>query len=144
MRERTSASQACGSTPFILAVTMRLYMAAARCLPRSDPQNSHDFSTQGDTSQPSFGGVVREADASVFEEEGEACPALENVFDRFGQVVPTSEPSDLRTHIDMKIVDQWPAQHLPDGQAFLGALAVDGSLDLEQRVDTAHDLDRDG
>jgi hypothetical protein len=31
MRERTSASQACGSIPFILAVTMRLYMAAARC-----------------------------------------------------------------------------------------------------------------
>ena len=30
MRERTSASQACGSTPFILAVTMRLYMTAAR------------------------------------------------------------------------------------------------------------------
>src|SRR5947207_13098460 len=43
MRERMSASQACGSTPFILAVTIRLYMAAARCPPRSDPQNSHDF-----------------------------------------------------------------------------------------------------
>ena len=43
MRERISASQACGSTPFIFAVTMRLYMAAARCPPRSDPQNSHDF-----------------------------------------------------------------------------------------------------
>ena len=43
MRARTSASHACGSTPFILAVTMRLYMAAARSPPRSDPQNSHDF-----------------------------------------------------------------------------------------------------
>ena len=43
MRERTSASHACGSTPFIFAVTMRLYMAAARRPPRSDPQNSHDF-----------------------------------------------------------------------------------------------------
>ena len=30
MRARTSASQACGSTPFILAVMMRLYIAAAR------------------------------------------------------------------------------------------------------------------
>ena len=29
--------------PFILAVTMRLYIAAARCPPRSDPQNSQDF-----------------------------------------------------------------------------------------------------
>ena len=30
MRERTSANQACGSTPFILQVMMRLYIAAAR------------------------------------------------------------------------------------------------------------------
>jgi hypothetical protein len=29
-RERTSASQACGSTPFIFAETMRLYVASAR------------------------------------------------------------------------------------------------------------------
>src|SRR5262249_26587122 len=43
IRDSTSASQACGSTSFILAVTMRLYMAAARSPPRSDPQNSHDF-----------------------------------------------------------------------------------------------------
>src|SRR5580704_11394939 len=43
IRARTSASQACGSTSFILAVTMRLYMAAARLPPRSDPQNNHDF-----------------------------------------------------------------------------------------------------
>jgi hypothetical protein len=38
-----SVSQACGSTPFILAVTIRLYIAAARRPPRSDPQNSHAF-----------------------------------------------------------------------------------------------------
>jgi len=43
MRERTSANQACGSTRFILHVMMRLYIAAARSPPRSDPQNSHDF-----------------------------------------------------------------------------------------------------
>ena len=30
MRPHTSASQACGSMSFILAVTIRLYMAAAR------------------------------------------------------------------------------------------------------------------
>ncbi len=42
MRASTSASQACGSMSFILAVTMRLYITAARCPPRSEPQNSHD------------------------------------------------------------------------------------------------------
>ena len=43
MRVKTSASHACGSTPFILAVTMRPYMAAARSPPQSEPQNSHDL-----------------------------------------------------------------------------------------------------
>src|SRR4029077_6500110 len=43
MRARTSASQACGSISFILAVTIRLYIAAARSPPRSEPQNNHDF-----------------------------------------------------------------------------------------------------
>jgi hypothetical protein len=35
-------SQACGSTSFILAVTIRLYMTAARWPRRSEPQNNHD------------------------------------------------------------------------------------------------------
>jgi hypothetical protein len=39
----TSASQALGSIPFNLAVAIREYMTAARCPPRSDPANSHDF-----------------------------------------------------------------------------------------------------
>jgi hypothetical protein len=41
MRASTSASQACGSTSFILAVTIRLYITAARWPPRSEPQNNH-------------------------------------------------------------------------------------------------------
>ena len=39
----TSASQACGSMSFSLAVPISVYMAAARCPPRSDPAKSHDF-----------------------------------------------------------------------------------------------------
>src|ERR1035437_11010164 len=43
MRARTSASQVCGSMSFILAVTIRLYITAARSPPRSEPQNNQDF-----------------------------------------------------------------------------------------------------
>src|SRR5450631_2286877 len=43
MRARTSASHACGSTSFIFAVTIRLYMTAARSPPRSEPAKSHAF-----------------------------------------------------------------------------------------------------
>jgi hypothetical protein len=39
MRAKTSASQACGSMSFILAVTIKLYITAARSPPRSEPQN---------------------------------------------------------------------------------------------------------
>src|SRR5690606_16295207 len=42
-RPSTSASQACGSTSFILAVTIREYMKAARSPPRGDPAKSHAF-----------------------------------------------------------------------------------------------------
>src|SRR5439155_22932328 len=43
MRASTSASQVCGSMSFIFAVTIRLYMAAARWPPRSEPVKSHDL-----------------------------------------------------------------------------------------------------
>lgn len=42
-RARTSASQACGSTSFILAVTIKEYMKAARSPPRGDPAKSQAF-----------------------------------------------------------------------------------------------------
>ena len=58
MRKRTSASHACGSTPFILAVTMRLYMAAARRPPRSDPQNNQDFRPSATPRSPRSAALV--------------------------------------------------------------------------------------
>lgn len=59
MRARTSANQACGSTPFIFAVTMRPYMAAARCPPRSDPQNNHDFLPKAMPRRPRSAALLR-------------------------------------------------------------------------------------
>jgi hypothetical protein len=59
MRERTSASHAWGSTPFIFAVTTRLYMAAARCPPRSDPQNSHDFRPKATPRSPRSAALLK-------------------------------------------------------------------------------------
>src|SRR4030081_3483087 len=102
MRERMSASQACGSTPFILAVTMRLYMAAARCPPRSDPQNSHDFRPRAIPLSPLSAALFEKANAAILKEEREGRPALENVVDRLDQVVSARELRSLRTHIDLK------------------------------------------
>src|SRR6266852_5090595 len=133
MRERTSASQACGSIPFILAVTMRLYMAAARCPPRSDPQNSHDFLPRAMPRSPLSAALLeRHARPS---EQSKAGPSLQDVIERFGQVVPTGEFGKLFPHVGVKILDQRPAQRLPNGQTLFGALAIDRSFDLKQRVD---------
>ena len=67
------------------------------------------LSAESNPSQPSLGGIVGQAYAPVLKEQGEARPPLENVIERFEQVVPTGEPGGLLPHIDMKIVDQWPA-----------------------------------
>src|SRR6185436_10718194 len=49
----------------------------------------------------------------------------------------------LLAHVDLKRVDQGLAPFLANRPALLGALAVGRPFDLEQRVDAAHDLDRD-
>ena len=41
MRARTSASQACGSTPFSLALLISVYMKAALSPPHWEPAKSH-------------------------------------------------------------------------------------------------------
>src|SRR5205823_11630591 len=76
MRPRTSASQACGSISFILAVTIRLYITAARSPPRSEPQNHH-----------ALGGIVRQADAAIVKEAGKCAPELEHVVHGLGDIV---------------------------------------------------------
>ena len=119
-------------------------MAAARWPPRSDPQNNQDFRPRSwATAQPALGGIVRHADAAVFEEQREGRPAAEHVLDRLHKVVPTRQLRRLLAHIGQaRLLDQCPALRSADGQALLGALAIDRALDLEQSVDAAHDLDR--
>jgi hypothetical protein len=67
MPARISASQACGSMPFIFAVMMRLYLAAVRRPPRSDPQNSQDFRPRAMPRNP-LSAALLEAHTSVPEE----------------------------------------------------------------------------
>jgi len=57
---------------------------------------------------------------------------------------PRDQLGELLPHIDLKVLDQRPGQRLPNLNAFLGTPAIDGALDLEQRIDPPHDLDRNG
>ena len=143
MRERTSASQACGSTPFILAVTMRLYMAAARWPPRSDPQNSHDFLPRAMPRRPRSAALFERQTRPSSRNSVKADQRLSMYLIALARSCPRASLASLLAQIGMEIVDQGPAQRLPHRQALFGALAVDRALNLEQRVDAAHDLDRD-
>lgn len=48
----------------------------------------------------------------------------------------------MLSHIDLKILDDRPAQRSPNIQTLQRTLAIDRPLDLEQRVDPTDDLDR--
>ena len=98
---------------------------------------------QSDPAQRPLRRVVGETNPPVIEEQRERRPALEHVLDRLGEIVPARELRELRAQVDVKILDQRPAHSSPRSHPFLGALAIDRALDLEHRVDAAHDLDGD-
>src|SRR4051794_31987674 len=116
MRARTSVSQACGSTPLSLAVTIRPYMIAARSPPRSEPQKQPGFAAEGDASEGPLGGVVGDADAAVVEEAGEGLPAAEHVVDRLAEIVVARELAKLRVQPGVEIVDEWSALLAANGE----------------------------
>ena len=99
--------------------------------------------SKSDASQASFGGIVGETHASIVQEQREAPPSLQDVIERLGQVVTTRQFGELFAHVDLKVLDQRPAQRLSHLKTLFGAPSIDGALDLEQRIDPPHDLDRD-
>jgi hypothetical protein len=57
--------------------------------------------------------------------------------------VPAGQFGELLTHVELKVLDEGPAQRLPNLKAFLGTPAIDAALDLEQHIDPTYHLDRD-
>src|SRR3954447_17324138 len=142
MRARTSASQACGSTSFILAVTIRLYMIAARSPPRSEPQNNHDFRPKAMPRTPRSAALFDRQMRPSSRKRVNALQTLEHVVHGLGDVVATREFGALLAHPGLQIGDQRCAELLSDRLAPFGALSIDRPLDLEQRIDPADHLQR--
>src|SRR3954451_4406620 len=104
MRARISVSQACGSMTFIFAVTRGLYIAAAHRPPiRSAEQPG--LPSKSDASQAPFGDIVGEAPASIFQDQREARPSLQDVVERLGQVMTAGQLGELFAHIDLQFFD---------------------------------------
>ena len=102
------------------------------------------FSAQGDTAQRPFGRVVRETDPPVVEESREGWPAFEHVVHDFGDLGMAREPRSFVAQPFLQRLDQRCHLLAPIGEAQLGRLTVDRALMLEDAIDPAHRLERQG
>lgn len=117
-----------------------------RCLPLAAAVGTGDqpgLPAQGYSSEGPFCGVVGEADAPVGQETGEGIPALQHVVDSLGDVAAAGQLGAMLDLDGMESVDQRPAPCTSNLEPLIGGEAIDLPLDLEQRVDTAHDVERD-
>lgn len=107
-------------------------MAAARWPPRSEPANSQDFPAQRYAAQGAFGGIVREANTPIVEEEGEGRPAVQQVIEGLGEIIVARQLGTLSLHPRFQVENQREGPILTSGLADLRALTVDLALDVEQ------------
>ncbi len=96
-----------------------------------------------DTAQRALGGIVREAEPAVVEEARERGPSIERVGDRLGEIGLGGELRALLGEPGFELDDQGSALRLAHAAALGARLAVDGALDLEQRVDALDRIDGD-
>ena len=87
--------------------------------------------------------VVAQTDAAIVQEAGKAIPALEQIIDGLGDGSRARETGTLVAKPGFQIGQERRALLLPHAQALIGGKAVDGALDVEQRVDALHRLKRD-
>ena len=101
------------------------------------------LATERDAAERALGGVVAEADAAVVEEAGERIPALEHVEAGFGQIMAARELADLLGEPGVELCHQPRAEFLTNREALGRRLAIDGTLDVEQGIETLHGFERD-
>lgn len=80
---------------------------------------------------------------SIIEEAGEVVPAPEHVVDRFQDLGRAREVFALTQQPDVHVLEKRLALFLAHGAPLAGAAAVDGALDLEQRIEASDRLQRD-
>ena len=141
MRRSTSASQACGSRPLSFAVAMRVYIAAARSPPRSEPANSHARRPRAIPRRARSAALFDRQIAAVVEKAGEGGPAFEHVIECLGDVGVTRQPGAFGTHPFFEPADQRPDPFLAGREPPLGRSGVDFAFDREDLVNTAHRFD---
>ena len=78
------------------------------------PGEEPGFPAECKAAQAALRSIVRQADATVVEEAGEAAPALEHVVDRLGDRRRTRQRGALTLQPRVQVVDERPGLLLPD------------------------------
>lgn len=68
---------------------------AARWPPRSEPQNSHAFSSQGHAAKCPLGRIVGDVDPAIAEEAGEGVPTPQHVVAGLGEIMIARQLGEL-------------------------------------------------
>ncbi len=142
MRARTSASQASGSMSLSLAVAISVVTAAALGSAFGAGEQPR-LTSEGKTAQRPLGGVVAKTNPAVLEKAIKAVPALEQIVDRFDDRGRSRQAGTFFAQPSLQLGKERSALLLPDARAPVGAGPVDCALDVEQRVDALHCLQRD-
>src|SRR5207302_4108628 len=90
-----------------------------------------------------LGTIVGQADPAIVEEAGEVVPAPEHVVDRLQDLGRAREGFALTQQPGVHVLEKRLALFLAHGAPLVGAAAVDGALDREQRIEASDRLQRD-
>ena len=99
--------------------------------------------SQCDTSQCALSTIVGQADPAIVEEAGEVVPAPEHVIHGLQDRGGAREGLALAEQPDVHVLEKRPALFLAHRAPLVRAAAVDGALDLEQRIEASDRLQRD-
>src|SRR6185437_16320414 len=92
--------------------------------------------------QGAFGGIVRQTDSPIIEEPAEGGPALQHIVDCLRHVGVARHLAAHTAHPTLKIIHESGDPLLPHGTTLFDRQAVEGALDVEDRVDPSHSFDR--
>src|ERR1041384_13239 len=98
MRPSTSVSQACGSMPLSLAVSIRVKHRCGALAAAIGAGEQPRLAADSYSAQCPLGGIVGQADAAVVQEAGEGRPALQHVVDCLGDLGMAREPGPFAAH----------------------------------------------
>ena len=99
--------------------------------------------SQGDASQCALSTIVGQADPAIVEDAGEVVPAPEHVIHGLQDLGGAREGFALTQQSGVHVVEKRPALFLAHDAPLVGTAAVNGALDLEQRIEASDRLQRD-